>query len=133
MASTQREKLLEVLRTASADLPDVIEKKMFGCEALFTTGGIFALLWKTGRIGLKLTDEKRYAALASQKGAEPWAPGAKVMRGWVLVAPKLEEPKALAPWLAEAHAMASDVKSATSKPKKKTVAKKSTPKKRARA
>jgi hypothetical protein len=103
---TDRAKLLQILRTASASLPGVVEKKMFGCEALFTTGRIFALVWKTGRIGLKLPAPDRYAALASQRGAAPWMVGTKVMGRWVLVPPKLEHPKALAPWLKEAHAMA---------------------------
>jgi hypothetical protein len=118
---TDRAKLLGVLRTATrlAGLPDILEKKMFGCEALFTTGGIFALVWKTGRIGLKLPDDARHAALLSQKGAAPWTAGPKVMGGWVLVPPKLEEPKALLPWLTEAHAMAS-----AGAPTKKTTAKK---------
>lgn len=103
---TARAELLQLLRTSTASLPDVIEKKMFGCEAFFTMGTIFALVWKTGRIALKLPALDRYQALASQKGAEPWTAGTKVMSGWILVPPKLEEPRALAPWLKEAHAFA---------------------------
>jgi hypothetical protein len=115
---TDRVKLLEVLRDASKDLPDVIEKKMFGCEALFTTGGIFALVWKTGRIGVKLPIAARYEALASQKGAAPWTAGPKTMAHWVLVPPKLETSRSLEPWLREAHAMAGVA------PEKKRAAKK---------
>lgn len=117
-AVQRRVKLLEILRSASADLPDVHEKKMFGCDALFASGRIFALIWKTGRIGVKLPEPDRYEALASQRGAAPWTLGEKVIKSWVLVPPKLEEPKALGPWLAEAHAMA------RASPKKKAAAKK---------
>ncbi len=102
---TDRAKLLEVLRTASAGLPDVIERKMFGCEALFTPGGIFAMVWKAGRIAVKLPVEERYAALLAHRGAEAWKTGPKVMGHWVLVPPAFEEPTALLPWLTEAHAM----------------------------
>jgi TfoX/Sxy family transcriptional regulator of competence genes len=117
-----RAKLLDVLRTATAELPDVVEKKMFGCEAMFTTGGIFAMVWKTGRIAVKLTDPARHQALLAQKGAEPWSPGGMKMTAWLLVPPKLETPKALLPWLREAHAMAGAKPKA--KPKKAAAAKK---------
>lgn len=113
-----RAKLLEVLRRASAGLDGVVEKKMFGCEALFTKGRVFALVWKTGRIAVKLPVVERYQALATQEGAAPWTAGSKVMGGWVLVPPKLEDPKALGPWLEEAHAMA------TAPPAKKAPARK---------
>lgn len=121
----RRVKLLEILRSASADLADVHEKKMFGCDALFARGRIFALIWKTGRIGVKLPEAARYEALASQRGAAPWTLGDKVIKSWVLVPPKLEDPKALGPWLEEAHAMAS------ASPKKKKAAKRTTAKKAA--
>jgi hypothetical protein len=39
---TDRAKLVEILRKVSAELPSHVEKKMFGCEAFFTAGGIFA-------------------------------------------------------------------------------------------
>ena len=127
-----RAKLLEALRSASADLPDVVEKKMFGCESLFTGGRIFALVWKAGRIALKLPVPERYAALASQRGAAPWSPNDRAMGAWLLVPPKLEEPKALSPWLREAHAMAGAApeKKAVSI---KTATKKAAPKKKAAA
>ncbi len=113
-------KLLGTLRAASAELPDVTEKKMFGCEAFFARGKIFALVWKTGRIAVKLTDRERYEALAKQKGAEPWSPGAMSVKSWLLMPPALEKPVALRPWLAEAHAMAATLAKAA--PKKKTAA-----------
>lgn len=117
--TVDRSKLLATLRSASERLADVEEKKMFGCEALFVNGAIFALVWKTGRIGVKLPDEARFVALASLKGAEPWSAGAKVMSHWLLVPPSVDaDAKKLAPWVKEAHAMAASGLGAT-KPKKK--------------
>lgn len=101
-----RAELLETLRKAAATLREVEERKMFGCEALFTRGSIFALVWKTGRIGVKLPDEGRFGELARQKGAEPWRAGPMVMAHWLLVPPSLEDAKKLAPWVKEAHEMA---------------------------
>lgn len=115
-------KLVEVLRAASGELPDVTEKKMFGCDALFARGKIFAMVWKTRRIAVKLTDAERHAVLAKQKGAEPWSPGGMGVKNWLLVPPALEKPAALRPWLAEAHAMAAA--KAEPAPKKKAAAKK---------
>lgn len=104
--------LLAVLRTATADLAGVSEKAMFGCPAFFVNGTIFALLWKEGRIAVKLKDEALRAKLLAHEGAEAWSPAARTMKSWVLVAPKHETPRALAPWLAKAHAAAALVKSA---------------------
>jgi TfoX/Sxy family transcriptional regulator of competence genes len=123
--TVDRAKLLSTLRIAAERLPDVDEKKMFGCEALFVKGAIFALVWKTGRIGVKLPDTARFDSLASQKGAEPWKAGPMVMAHWLLVPPAIDaDAKKLAPWVKEAHAMAAAGLGATKrKPKKKAAAK----------
>jgi len=102
-----RSRLLATLRAAAERLPDVGEKKMFGCEALFVNGAIFALVWKAGRIGVKLPEPKRFDALAALKGAEPWRAGPMAMAHWLLVPPSIDaDANKLAPWLKEAHAMA---------------------------
>lgn len=99
--------LLELLETATAGLPGVSNKRMFGCDALFADGTIFALVWKTGRIGLKLTDPADHAALLAQPGAEPWSPGAKAMSQWVLAPEDMhDDPATLTPWIRRAHAQA---------------------------
>ena len=85
---------------------------MFGCPAFFVKGTIFTLLWKEGRIAVKLKDAAAHADLLAHEGAEAWSPGARTMKSWVLVGPALETSKALAPWLAKAHAAAATVKSA---------------------
>ena len=92
-----RSELLARLRAASSVLPGVDEKKMFGCEAMFANGAIFALVWKTGRIGVKLVSGERYDALAREKGTDPWQAGNKTMAGWLLVSPAIaKDPKRLA-------------------------------------
>lgn len=96
--------LLELLETATADLPDVQKKRMFGCDALFVRTEIFALVWKTGRIGVKLTDPADYLALLEQPGAEQWHAGSKAMSHWVLAPEELhDEPPALTPWVRRAY------------------------------
>lgn len=125
--TVDRSKLLATLRTAAERLPDVEEKKMFGCEALFVNGAIFALVWKEGRIGVKLPAADRFDALAAQKGAAPWKAGPMVMTHWLLVPPAVDaDAKRLAPWLKEAHAMAAAGLGATKRPKKTTASKKTT-------
>lgn len=119
--TVDRSTLLATLRSASERLADVEEKKMFGCEAFFVKGAIFALVWKTGRIGVKLPDEARFAALASQKGAERWSAGPKVMAHWLLVPSAIAgDAKKLAPWVKEAHAMAAAGLGATKRKKPKS-------------
>ncbi len=49
--------LLESLHDATASLPNIIWKRMFGCDAVFCEGTIFGQVWKEGRIGLKFTEE----------------------------------------------------------------------------
>lgn len=116
----RRSSLLGLLRRATADLPGVTEKAMFGCPAFFANGTIFTLLWKEDRIAIKLKDAALYAKLLAHEGAHAWSPGARTMKSWVLVGPALETSNTLAPWLARAHAAAAIVKSASSPKKKKT-------------
>lgn len=122
-----RAALLETLRTAAKGLPDVVEKKMFGCEALFTQDRVFALLWKEGRIGVKLPDPEKLAALLGQAGASPWTPGGRqTMSNWALVPPAMHAAKKLQPWLQLAHALAPSSDGAKKKAAKKPAAKKKT-------
>src|SRR5262245_14434782 len=80
---------------------------MFGCAALFTKGNIFALVWKHGRLGVKLPDSAQHDALMAEAGAEPWKPGATAMLHWVLMPPAFHvAPDKLAHWVGRAHALA---------------------------
>ena len=100
--------LQKALTTATDELPKVTDKKMFGCYALWANDNVFALVWKHGRIGLKLPDESTYETLMAMKGAEPWKAGPMQMAHWVLV-PETFHKKAsdLKKWALKAHAQCS--------------------------
>ncbi|MGZ3697459.1 MAG: TfoX/Sxy family protein [Bdellovibrionota bacterium] len=98
------------------ELPKVTGKKMFGCHALWADGNVFALIWKTGRIGVKLTESADYDTLLSIKGSAPWKAGPKVMSHWVLVPEEFHKGVKLGHWVKKAHAQALG---AAPKPKKK--------------
>jgi DNA transformation protein len=96
--------LADGVEDASRDLPAVERRRMFGCDAWFAAGAIFALVWKHGRIGLKLPDPEAYAELFALPGAAPWTAGTKTMSGWVLVPEAFhDDPAALRAWVARAH------------------------------
>ncbi len=60
--------LMALLLDAADGLPLVERKRMFGFEALWADGRIFALVWE-GRISLRLPDPALAAALAALPGA----------------------------------------------------------------
>lgn len=124
--STELEFLRERLEAAIGARRDVTRKRMFGCDAYFRDGKMFALVWKEARIGVKLLDDASYAALAKIKGAEAWSPGGKMTMGaWMLVPSAWNEDEdKLRPWVERAHAQAGTAAA----PKKKI----SAPKARAR-
>ncbi len=104
MATENVTKLEEMLTSATESLPNVTSKKMFGCHALWANENVFALVWKHGRIGLKLPDELSYKSLMEQKGAEPWKAGPMQMAHWVLVPEAFhKKSKELKKWVVEAH------------------------------
>ena len=117
--STLHPHLLELLEASTSTLPDVSRRTMFGCEALFAHQAIFALVWKTGRIGLKLTDPVLFDELHGLPGAERWSPGGKMtMSHWLLVPESFhDDTEALKRWAQQAHALA--MKGGTSAPTKK--------------
>jgi hypothetical protein len=113
------------LNGAAKSLPHVDGKKMFGCHALWAKGNVFALVWKEGRVGVKLPEAADYDALMGEEGAGPWKAGPMKMAHWVLVPPAMDE-RALKKWVARAHELA-----LLAPPKKpKPAAKKKAPKKK---
>lgn len=58
---------------------------MFGCDAVFADGRIFGLVWKEGRIGLKMTESALYQQLYQLPEAAPWVAGDRIMSHWLLV------------------------------------------------
>lgn len=119
--STELEFLRERLESAIGARKDVTRKRMFGCEAYFRDDRMFALVWKEGRIAVKLPDEESYAALAKLKGAEAWSPGGKMKMGaWLLVpAAWNEDDDKLRPWVDRAHAQARAAEAPKAKKKAK--------------
>jgi hypothetical protein len=126
MPTPTYEPLRTMLEICSASLPGVRPKKMFGCDAFFAGNQIFALVWKTGRIGVKLPDAAAFTEIMSMPGSAPWSIGKMSMSQWVLVPERMHtDREALTPVLAFAHAAAQ--KGAAKKkiaPKKKIAKKK---------
>ena len=77
MAKNEIEKLEELLETATSKLKSIESKKMFGCQASWVNGNVFALVWKKGRLGVKLPDVSAFDKLIAEKGAAPWKIGPK--------------------------------------------------------
>lgn len=113
--------LRDLVESAVSTLPETSWRRMFGCDAVFVRDRIFGMVWKHGRVGVKLPEYERYVEAMQLEGSEPWAPGGKQMSGWVLLPEELvEDADVLASWLGEAHA---EVVAAAPKAKPKKPAK----------
>jgi TfoX/Sxy family transcriptional regulator of competence genes len=89
-------------------LPQVTVRRMFGCDAFLAGGAIFAMVWREGRIGLRLPDDL-LPELRALPGADPWRHRDMVVRQWVLVPESFhDDTDGLAPWVRKAHAAALD-------------------------
>jgi TfoX/Sxy family transcriptional regulator of competence genes len=116
-------------------LPQVTVRRMFGCDAFLAGGAIFAMVWREGRIGLRLPDDL-LPELRALPGADPWRHRDMVVRQWVLVPESFhDDADGLAPWVRKAHAAALDrgpAKFARPRPKAATThsAKKASPTRR---
>src|SRR5687768_10499929 len=99
--STLNSHLLSLVEESSKGLPGVGMRKMFGCEALFANGSIYSLIWKTGRIGVKIPDAAQFQELMAIDGSEPWSPGSNMtMSHWVLVPESFhDDAEALKTWV----------------------------------
>jgi TfoX/Sxy family transcriptional regulator of competence genes len=107
MSSAETDSLRETLDSVTADLPKTTWKKMFGCDAIFADSTIFGLVWKTGRIGVKLPEESEFESLMNEKGSDPWKAGAMSMSQWVLVPERFhKDRKTLSRWVRKAHELA---------------------------
>jgi TfoX/Sxy family transcriptional regulator of competence genes len=94
------------LESLTVDLPRVTSRRMFGCDAFLARGAIFAMVWREGRIGLRLPDAL-LPELRALPGADPWRHRDMVVRQWVLVPEAFHDaPERLAPWVRKAHAAA---------------------------
>jgi len=94
------------MNAAAEGLSKVAAKKMFGCHALFVNDNVFGLVWKHGRLGVKLPDEGVYRSLMEREGAEPWKAGPMKMAHWVLVPESFHAKDAeLKKWVRTAHGL----------------------------
>ena len=80
---------IEVLRTAleseMVGLNGVSWKRMFGCDAAFRYGSIFAMVWKQGRLALKFPTAEEFDILISHPGSNRRTPGGRTTKHWVLL------------------------------------------------
>src|SRR5262245_40237351 len=110
MGKASKEYLLELEETingAAAGLTSVVGKRMLGCLARFAKDAVFGLVWKEGRIGVRLPEEATFDELMAHKGAAPWKAGGMKMSHWVLVPETMhDDDRGLAKWVAKAHALA---------------------------
>lgn len=106
-SSQELTRLKALLDGALAGLDSVVPKRLFGCDGWFARGNIFALVWKDGRVGLRLSEAELLTEALSLEGAGPWLQGGKPVRHWALL-PKTwaAEPAKLRAWGRRAHALA---------------------------
>jgi TfoX/Sxy family transcriptional regulator of competence genes len=107
MRTPQLDVLQGLLDGAAEGLSAVTTRRMFGCHALFANGTIFGLVWKTGRLGLKIPNDAMFQELIALPGADPWTAGTKTMSHWVLVPVGFHDDRALLEqWVRRAHGLA---------------------------
>lgn len=110
-------KLKALLDGALAGLENVEPKRLFGCDGWFVGDKIFAMVWKEGRLGFRLSDPELQAEALAFKGATPWSVGRQVMKHWVLVPSSWhKEPAKLRAWGRKAHGLAHERSARTPKP-----------------
>lgn len=98
--SAEVTQLTSVVEDITADWRGIKRRRMFGCNAFFRDGAIFALIWVTGRVGVKLTDASLYATAAALPGTEAWQAGGRTTRHWVLLPAAMNvAPEELRAWL----------------------------------
>lgn len=127
MARQNIAELEQALNAATAGLSKVTSKKMFGCHALWANGNVFALIWKHGRIGVKLPEITQYESLLKISGAEPWKAGPMQMAHWVLIPESFHgKPAEIKKWAVKAHGLCEKLE----KKAKKSPSTKKSPKKK---
>lgn len=111
--------LEKTLNSVTEGMPKVSCKKMFGCHALWANGNVFAMVWKAGRIGLKLTNEADFTKLLNLSDATPWKAGSMTMSHWVLVPTSFHSNGSnLKQWATKAHKLALNAEPKKTAPKK---------------
>jgi TfoX/Sxy family transcriptional regulator of competence genes len=122
MHNSKLQYLQNLLETLLADLPNISQRRMFGCDAFFVDKVIFALIWKTGRIALKIPEANFFEKLMSIEGSLPWTAGNKTMSYWILVPEYFHDNQALLiEWTQHAYTFATAEKSHHSSSKKSKI------------
>ena len=86
--SAELSRLKALFDGALAGLEGVEAKRLFGCDAYFVGGNLFAMLWREGRrLGLRLVDPAAQAELGALAGVEPWSPNGRGAQRWLLLPP----------------------------------------------
>lgn len=124
--------LKALLADLTAELPEVTERRMFGADALFANGIIFAIT-HDGRINLKFPDPKHFAQAQALEGAghfDPMGIG-KTMTAWIAMPEELhDDVDGLRPWVEVAHQLAMSTPPKGAKKAKAAPKKKAAPKRR---
>ncbi len=126
--------LKDLMDAAVAPLRGVTSQRMFGSQAWFVDGKIFAIAWD-GLPAVKLVGAEKYNALLALPGAQTWSPmgpKAKAMSAWVVMPESsIDDEDELREWLREAHrgiaALPPKVKKGTAVKKPLTAKKKRAP------
>ena len=90
------------------DWPEVHAKKMFGTDAWFAQGNIFAIINSSeNKVGVRLSEANSYTAARKLKGAGDFAPGGQPMKNWVMFSQADSKKEMfLEPYLHQAHKIA---------------------------
>lgn len=100
------DQLKSALDSAVEGLSGITWKRMFGCDAAFREGTIFALVWKEGRIGLKYPETPAFEERISTSGSDRWGPGGRITKHWVLIPQAVaSDPAVLLEWTTQAHSL----------------------------
>lgn len=111
--------LKSLLQDLSAELPEVTERFMFGSDAFFANGNIYALVWD-GRVVLRFPNEAKFVSARDLEDAAIFDPmgSGKTMGKWVCMPETMaDDVESLRPWVEEAHREA--MMEPPKKPKKK--------------
>ena len=120
--------LKQLVEVTASVLPAVTWRRMFGCDAWFARGQIFSLIWKTGRVAVRLPEQGAYAEAMELEGAAVWSVATKMkpMAHWVLLPESHhDDHEALEQWVRRAHSLAKPAEAKKkAAPKKKPAARK---------
>ncbi len=106
--SSLDEHLIDLLSTASAELPEVTTRRLFGCRAFFANGNIYSLVWDT-RLCVRLSEPELMQQALALEGAGSWSPtgDGRGMGHWVMLPETLHDDlDGLTPWVEKAHRLA---------------------------